>query len=196
MNLKEYFNYLLTEPYSDPCAVDFNHAMLLFGTILSAKPATICEIGLGSGFITKTILAAIEYNQVGNLICVDSMHDRFGNLKESLLDYLKSHKKVSLKECTEKDFVFNCKENVFDLLISDADHHHSHEWIYETFRIVRPNGYIFAHDVTNKEFPGLREYIHYCKRYNFPFELFNTSSRGGERCDSNGWIKIKNTPYS
>ena len=56
-------------------AIDKAHSALLYGTVLSAKPKTLLEIGIGSGFVTKTLLAGIKYNAVGKLISVDSWND-------------------------------------------------------------------------------------------------------------------------
>ena len=64
--------HLLSFDSQQRIAIDDPHAMLIFGLAISHKPEQVLEIGVGSGFLTQTLLNAVEYNQRGILTCVDN----------------------------------------------------------------------------------------------------------------------------
>jgi len=164
-------------------AVDVAHGMLIFGSMLSAKPNNILEIGIGTGFITNLLLDGVAYNQSGHLTSVDNFYDLGGNLPNQVLDKLKQRNSLSIiAPIEEKDFILSCKDNQYDFLVSDGDHVHAGEWVDEIFRIMKPNSFMFFHDINNTGFPGLYNYKTLSDKYNKPNYLFTKSSRDDEEC--------------
>lgn len=147
-------------------AVDKCHNVLIFGIAISLKPTTILEIGIGSGYVTRCLLAAIDYNQIGSLTCVDNWHDWGGVKPDSLPEG------PNIITASEQDFVKTCPSDSYDLVVSDADHQKWHTWLDDLQRITRRNGIIFIHD-TNKPvtLPKLTKY------------QFVQSSLPNERCE-------------
>lgn len=193
-NLKSYVQYVCqSNPYRREAAPDICHNMLLFGTILSQKPEKVLELGVGTSFTSNTILYALAYNKKGKLTCVDNMGDWNGHEGNVTPDIIKRIEEngANFILSTEENYVKNCLENSYDLVVSDADHNCAHLWKEELFRLTKPNGFIFFHDVTNRGFPGLYEYVQYCIDKNIPHYVFNESSRQDEQCQ-NGWLMVIN----
>ncbi|HMP32699.1 MAG TPA: class I SAM-dependent methyltransferase [Saprospiraceae bacterium] len=167
-NLKSYIDYICQpNPYRREAAPDICHNFLLFGTILSQKPDKVLELGVGTSFTSHSILYALKYNQKGELTCVDNMGDWNGiegNDTPNIINNIKSMGADSVLSC-EENYVKGCQENTYDLIVSDADHNCAHLWKEELFRITKPNGILFFHDVTNKGFK-LHEYVDYVKEKN------------------------------
>lgn len=165
-------------------AIDIPHGMLILSTLLSAKPKNILEIGIGTGFITKLLLEGITYNQVGELTTIDNFHDLGGNLPNSTLRELQGQSNIKIiAPVEEKDFVFRSEENQFDFLVSDGDHLHAGEWVDQIFKIIKPNSFMFFHDVNNPGYPNLMNYKTLSDKYNKPNFLFTKSSRADEECE-------------
>jgi len=173
-------------------AVDLNHGILMLGALMSAKPINILEIGIGTAFCSELLLQGIKYNQIGKLTCVDNLHDLNGNLPIDTLNYLKD-KQVSIAVQSEKDFVFSRQENEFDFLVSDGDHNHAHEWTDQIFKIMKPDSFMFFHDVMEKGY-SLIEYKNQAEKLGKPYYLFNISSRAEEKCER-GWLMIINKKH-
>jgi len=56
------------------------------------------------------------------------------------------------------------KSDQWDVLISDADHWHSQDWLSDHLRIVRNEGFLFFHDTNQPaHFPGLTTIEHRLK---------------------------------
>ena len=70
--------HLLTFDSAQRVAIDDPHAVLIFGLAVSHKPERVLEVGVGSGFLTQTLLNAVQYNQRGTLTCVDNWFDTGG----------------------------------------------------------------------------------------------------------------------
>ena len=51
----------------DPVQVDFCHGDLIESLVKCHKPKSVLELGFGSGFTTRKILAALDYNENGKL---------------------------------------------------------------------------------------------------------------------------------
>lgn len=166
--LINYFNFLIKNKPGQT-SVDECHGLLLFGLIVSLKPSKILELGVGTGYITKTILSAINYNEKGKLICVDNLKDYKGN-KPNFINELEKEGIIFNNE-DETLFLKNVKDK-YDLIIADADHSRINENINFYPKILNKNGFMLIHDV------------------NFVLEnsyLFNKSSLLKERC-SRGWL--------
>ena len=43
-------------------AIDIPHGVLILGALMSSKPQSIVELGIGTGFVTSLIFQGIEYN--------------------------------------------------------------------------------------------------------------------------------------
>ena len=193
-NLKNYVDYICQpNPYRRKAAPDICHNLLLFGMITSQKPEKVLELGVGTSFTSNTILHALKYNNFGELTCVDNMGDWNGfegNVTPTIIENIKKQG-AKFVLSNEREFVENCKTNEFDLVVSDADHNCAHLWKEELFRLTKPNGILFFHDVTNKGFK-LHEYIDYVKERNIPHFVFDKNSRPDEHCMENGWLMVIN----
>lgn len=170
-------------------SVDLCHGVILLGTLMSIKPENVLEIGIGPGFCSDMIIEALGYNNKGQLTCVDNMHDLGGNLPHDVLARLQQ--KATVIKSSERDFVYSSPDNTYDFLVSDGDHQHAGEWTEEIFRIIRPNSFMFFHDVNPREYPNLMNYKTEADRLGKPNYLFNASSRGDEQC-GRGWLMIIN----
>jgi len=178
-------NQIYSSLFANPrhnASVDLCHGMLILSTLMSAKPENILEIGIGPGFCSELILSAIEYNQKGQLTCVDNFVDLGGNLPNTSIEKLKNNNVKIIAPIEEKDFVFSVEENAYDFLMSDGDHHRAGEWTDQIFKIMKPNAFMFFHDVSNTGFPSLQKYYTESLRLNKPCYLFNKSSRQDEQC--------------
>jgi len=173
-------------------AIDFAHAVIILGSLVSSKPENVLEIGIGTGSITNILLNGIDYNQIGKLTCIDNFHDLGGNLPKSTLENLKTKNINIIAPIEEKDFVFSQQENTYDFLVSDGDHLHSGEWVDQMFSIIKPNSFMFFHDVNNPDYINLMNYKLRADELNKPNYLFTKSSRPDENC-SRGLLMVINT---
>jgi predicted O-methyltransferase YrrM len=164
-------------------AIDLNHGLLIFGSLLSSKPKDVLELGIGTGFITDLLLQGIEYNRLGSLTCVDNLWDLGGNMPRETLELIKNSKARVIEPMPEKTFVYNEPENRYDFLVSDADHEHAGEWTDQIYRIMRPDAFMFFHDTNNSGYPNLRNYITSAQTLNKPHHLFTVSTRHDEDCN-------------
>jgi predicted O-methyltransferase YrrM len=161
-------------------AMDSNHIDLIGSLIKCSKPNSILEIGVGSGLVTKVIIDAVNYNQMLlNLTCVDNFLDWNGNTPPGFGTFRNIIKFIKQ---SEKEFIHSCNQQ-FDFIVSDADHHHTNEWIDRTFSLLAKNGILIYHDVTNINFTNLYDIINYVKMNNIRYSLFNKSSLNTERCE-------------
>lgn len=205
-NLKNQINFLESiygkEPFKG-AGVDIAHAMLLFGVILSQKPKDILELGIGTGVVSETILNAVKYNSneykydaVDFCMVFSDKTKRYeyqGNWAYPTRQYIEKlrQENVNLIGLDEKVFVENCDSNKYDLIISDADHNRAGEWAEHIFRICKPNGIIFFHDICCKEYTSLQKYLDYVKENSIPHYIFNECSRSDEIC-YRGWLMVIN----
>lgn len=173
-------NINLSRP--NKAAIDVAHGALILGALASCKAKDILEIGIGTGFISNILFETIQYNQIGNLTCVDNFHDLGGNFPNKTLEDLKSKKINIIAPMQEREFVFSCKENSFDFLVSDGDHQRAGEWADQIFKIMKPNAVMFFHDVSNPGYINLKNYKTRSDSLGKPNFLFDTSSRSDEDC--------------
>jgi predicted O-methyltransferase YrrM len=161
-------------------AMDHNHIELIGSLIKCNKPKTVLEIGIGSGLVTKTIIDSFSFNEMEiRLTCVDNFIDWNGNTPLGFETYMDIINFISKDERT---FIHECN-STYDFIISDADHHHTNEWIDKTLNILNPGGILIYHDVTNKDFVNLYSIINYVQQHKLNHFLFNKNSKPTERCD-------------
>jgi len=180
--LTRYFDLVLNFDHRNPVAIDCAHNIFVIGSVLSKKPRNLLELGVGSGYLTLSLLHAIKYNGIGQLTSVDNWFDTHG-LEPKVGSQLRAAG-ANVVCSSEKDFVVNAPTDAYDFLISDADHHHSAEWLDQHLRIVEHNGFIFFHDTNQPgEFPGLATIEARVKELGIPFYHFKESSRPDENCN-------------
>lgn len=164
--------------------IDQAHADLLRGLIVSHKPKTILEMGIGGGQGTDAMLSGLEYNQQAyEYTLVDNWMDfgytqptavaeRYGNL-------------VNIVTSDERAYVFGCGKT-FDFIMSDADHMRTDQWFeYVYSELVNPGGILVYHDVNlfdDDAFKNLISIYDKCKKIGINHKLFNANSRTDERC--------------
>lgn len=174
-------------PPTENVSVDLAHATILAGVVASTKPDLVLELGYGGGYTTNAILQALRWNTRGRLIIVDNWFDWNGIEPPGIAGVTDAEVVV----CDEEQYVRNCESQKFDILVSDADHSHSHKWVEHHFRIVKQGGILFFHDVTNDGFVNLRAIVEFVRDRGYPHFLFNKSSRSDENCHR-GWLMVAN----
>lgn len=175
--------------FDDPghVAIDRAHAVLLMGMVLSRKPRDILELGVGSGFVTKTLLQGVRFNGVGTITAVDNWLDWSGE-EPPLIAELRAQGVNVVAPMEEETFVHTAADDAYDLMVSDADHRRSGTWIDEHLRIVRHDGFMFFHDTNHLDrFKTLGLVEKRLRELGLPFYHFTESSRPDERCDR-GWL--------
>jgi predicted O-methyltransferase YrrM len=179
--------FMILIPCDDPVAVDQAHVALLFGVACSLKPKRVLELGIGAGYTTEAILQALEYNESGRLTCVDNWIDWNGQ-EPSIANRLRE-KGVEIVLSDEETYLLKCESQVYDLLVSDADHRNSHRWVDQHLRVVRDGGFLFFHDTSNSEFTNLAEIVKYVQEKGLWYYEFKESTRSTERCHR-GWLMV------
>lgn len=161
--------------------IDLVHSCLIFGTVLSQKPERALELGIGNGYATMSILHALKHNTVGKLTSVDNWCDWAGREPSHIEGLRKLGVNVIVME--EGDFVRSQPDNSYNFLLSDGSHRHAHEWAVDVFRIIKPGGVMFFHDIKSEAYPGLRIYTELCKERELSYFIFSKNSREDERCN-------------
>jgi predicted O-methyltransferase YrrM len=175
--------------FDDPghVAIDRAHAAFLFGAVLSRKPREILELGVGSGFVTKTLVQGTRFNGMGSITAVDNWLDWRGD-EPPIIAELRAQGVNIVAPVTEEKFVHEAPDDAFDLMVSDADHRRSGTWIDEHLRIVRHDGFMFFHDTNHADrFKSLGLIEKRLRELRLPFFHFIESSRPDERCER-GWL--------
>jgi predicted O-methyltransferase YrrM len=162
-------------------AIDKCHLYLIQGLLVSAKPKAVLELGVGTGNVSQVILQALSYNGWGKLTCVDNWQDWKGKQPPIAAELVKSG--ADVVTMSERDYVRNNTSTKFDFIMSDGAHGASHLWCDALYDMLRPNGYLVAHDVTNRNFQNLKRYITEAKSRKYSQMLYQTSSREDERCE-------------
>jgi hypothetical protein len=94
----------------DSVAVDQCHLDLVYGLVVSHKPKSILELGVGSGRTTRTLIRAAEYNQnKPEITLVDNWIDFHGVVPKCIQNYRKFCNVVT---SDEMDFVFFNEKDV------------------------------------------------------------------------------------
>ncbi len=147
-------------------------------------------MGIGSGYVTNSLTHVIAYNKKGKLTSVDNWMD-WGGKEPPGVDALRKAG-VNIITSGEEEFVRAAPTDAYDLLISDADHFHSSDWLDQHLRIVQHDGFLFFHDTNSAAtFPGLATIEPRIRKLNLPHHHFKESTRPDERCDR-GWLFVIN----
>ena len=178
--------------------IDWAHAGLLEGLVLSSKPRKILELGIGGGRSLESILTGLEYNnQEYDYTLVDNWGDWGGNMPPEVTE-LYGQKVNKIITSNEKDFVFSCQDK-FDFIMSDADHNNADQWfeyVYEN--LLNDNGILIYHDVNLDDdwpkgnFFNLRNIYIKVKKNGISHRLFNVSSLPYEQCERGFLVIFKN----
>jgi predicted O-methyltransferase YrrM len=172
--------------------IDLVHANLIQGLILSQKPSSILEIGLGGGRSCDAILAGIEFNKNNpKFKIVDNWMDWNYQIPQNVMEIY--GKKAEIITMNEKEFVFSTKEK-FDFIMSDADHYSTNQWfeyVYEN--LLNYKGILVYHDINLVDgFCPAAEIYEICKKRNIHHYLFNKNSLNEERCQRGLLVIFKN----
>jgi glycosyltransferase involved in cell wall biosynthesis len=201
-NLSQYFDHILSFDHSSPVPIDRCHNLFLIGAVLSKKPQNILELGIGTGYVTASLIHALRYNGKGKLTCVDNWFDWGGQEPEGI-DKIRAAGVKVVAPMDEAQFVKDCPADTYDFLISDADAFLSGLWIDEHLRITADKGFMFFHN-TNRiaDLPNLALIEKRLNELGLYYYHFTEKSRPDERCDA-GWLfaindkaKFTNTPYA
>jgi predicted O-methyltransferase YrrM len=189
--LKEYFTMLENfDHVGNSVAIDRCHNMFMMGALLAKKPDDILELGLGSGYVTISLIHGVRYNGKGKLTCVDNWADARGASMEDLAADLRKLGVNVVAPVEEYRFVSGCPSDAYDFLISDADHVNSGTWVDEHLRIVRSGGFLFFHDTNMlSEYPNMALITSRVKELNLCHYHFKESSRPDEQCER-GWLFV------
>lgn len=183
--LNDYFALLNTmEPGAGEVAIDRSHNMFIIGALLSQKPDDVLELGIGTGYLTVSLVHALRYNGKGKLTCVDNWGDARGGDMEDVAGNLRMAGVNVVAPMEERAFLVNSPDNAYDFLISDADHVNSGTWVDEHLRVVRPGGILFFHDTNNTvDYPNMALITQRVRELDLPHYHFTKSSRPDERCE-------------
>jgi predicted O-methyltransferase YrrM len=168
-------------------SVDLCHGMFMLGTLMSAKPENVLELGIGPGFASEVLVAGIRYNGTGQLTCVDNLTEVGGNTPTHTVAYLESNGVNVVAPVDEFDFVMKAEDEEYDFLVSDADHARAHLWAEKVFDMMKPKSFMFFHDIV--ECPNLLRYKEIADERGYYNHIFSESSRNDERCHR-GWLFI------
>lgn len=164
--------------------IDQAHADLLRGLIVSHKPKTILEMGVGGGQGTDAMLDGLDYNQQPyEYTLVDNWMD-FGYIQPPEVAE-RYGSKVKIITSDEREFVFSCKDK-FDFIMSDADHMRTDQWFeYVYSELLNSDGILVYHDINLFDadaFKNLISIYDKCKEFGLSHKLFNANSLPDERC--------------
>ena len=189
-DLAPYFNLLSSFNNANAVAIDLAHNVFLVGAVLARKPERVLELGVGSGYVTNSLLHALRFNRKGKLTSVDNWFDWNG--AEPVFVARLRAAGVNVVVSSEEEFVRSAPDDVYDFLISDADHFKSGGWLYQHLRIVQHGGFLFFHDTNQpRMFPSLATIEAQIKARGLPHFHFKESSRPEERCQR-GWLFVIN----
>jgi predicted O-methyltransferase YrrM len=189
--LAPYFQLLEQFDHNNIVALDRAHNLFLVGAVLSKKPNDVLELGVGTAYITASLFYALSYNKKGRLTSVDNWFDWGGKEPANIQQFRTAG--VNIVTSGEEEFVRRAPTDGWDILISDADHHRSQNWIDQHIRITRPGGFMFFHDTNQPAvFPGLATIEAKLKERNIFCLHFKENSRPDEHCDR-GWLFAVNS---
>ena len=187
ININDFFHHIEHFNHGKK-EIDLVHNCLLFGAVLASKPENVLELGIGNGYATRAIFYALKYNKKGKLTSIDNWHDWKGK-EPSHVDALRYLGVNVVAPIHERDFVRKQPDNTYDFLLSDCDHRHAGEWAEDVFRIVKPSGLMFFHDISQCE--SLKRYVEISKERRLSHFIFSKNSRKEERCER-GFLMVIN----
>jgi protein-L-isoaspartate O-methyltransferase len=184
--LAAYTNIILGFDNRNPKAIDLAHNLFLIGAVLAFKPRRLLELGIGTGYVTASLAHAVRYNQVGQLTSVDSWLDTGGKEPEMAAGLRALG--VNIVRSGEEEFVRSAPTDAFDILVSDADHERSPQWLDQHMRITRRGGLMFFHDTNQPQiYPALATMESKVAALGLPYIHFKEGTRPGELCNR-GWL--------
>ncbi len=184
--LDDYFGFL-RDFGRNPVAIDVAHNLFLIGALVARKPEQVLELGIGSGYVTWSLLHGLRYNRRGRLTSVDNFLDWKG-AEPPYVQELRDGGAEIIAPMEEKEFVFGAPSDAYDFMVSDADHSRSGTWIDEHLRIVRHDGFMFFHDTNHQtKYKSLKLIEKRIRELRLPYFHFTENSRPDERCDR-GWL--------
>ena len=184
--LAPFYQLLESFDHRNIVALDRAHNMFMVGALLSKKPAEVLELGIGTAYLSASMVYALQYNKKGRLTCVDNWFDWNGQEPPYIQQFRQVG--VNIVAMGEEEFVRQAPTDGWDFLVSDADHLRSHLWIDQHVRIVRNDGFMFFHDTNQPNvFPGLTTIEKQLKDRGIFCYHFRENSRPDEHCDR-GWL--------
>lgn len=175
--------------------IDTAHAELIKGLVMSSKPRTILEIGVGGGESADAIIAGLTYNQTEySYDLVDCWLDWNGVMPPAIEQRYSKH--CNIITSTEQQFVIST-DKTYDFIMSDGDHHRADQWFEHVYdKLLNPNGILIYHDINvfnePNGFPNLVRILTACEKYGLTHYLFNKNSRPEERCQRGLLVIYKN----
>ena len=186
-NLRKYFDHVLNFDHSSRGAVDRCHNLFVTGAVLARKPHNVLELGIGTGYLTWSLIYALRYNGMGQLTCADNWFD-WGMTEPAGIDKIRAAGVQVTAPVSEEEFVKQSPSNVYDFLISDADQFLSGLWIDELLRICQHNAFMFFRNTNRKDdLPNLQLIEKRIKELGLHHYHFTETSRDDEHCYQ-GWL--------
>jgi predicted O-methyltransferase YrrM len=155
--------------------IDKAHCDLIYGLAVSLKPKSVLEIGYGQGNSFEALWKALAYNNI--------------NFRYTLVDDWRGHQgrpapeldglPIEILSMTEEAFYREHSDQSYNIILSDADHGHAHQWFEQSLEMVRAPGLLIYHDASNPNHPNLGE----LNLFGHCWALFNRSSRPDEHCE-------------
>jgi predicted O-methyltransferase YrrM len=156
--------------------IDQAHCDLIYGLAVSLKPTSVLELGYGQGASFRALWKALTYNEI--------------NCRYTLLDDWRAHSgkpapelkglPLEILSMSEAEFYNDhAKPCSYDLILSDADHGHAHEWFSQSLDMLRSPGLLIYHDAANPDHPNMGD----LDLTGLSFLIFNKSSRPEENCE-------------
>ena len=193
----------------NPVQVDFCHGELIASLVRCHKPKSVLELGFGSGFSSRKILAALDANEAGPLDASYGSSSKY-TLVDSWLDWREKGQpppnvdefrttRTTIVESTEQNFVFETKDT-WDFIFSDADHFNAEKWCDHVFdNLLNKNGILIYHDIMLNPppgggfwFPNLGKILERTRERKLSHFLFNKNSLSDEQCWRGMLVIFKN----
>ena len=183
----------------NPVQVDICHGDLIANLVKCHKPKSVLELGFGSGFSARKILAALDYNES------EALTPSYGppatyTMVDNWLDWAEKGApppdlsefegtRANIVESDEYRFVFGAKEK-WDFIFSDADHFNAQRWFDHVFdNLLNEKGILIYHDICESAppngefwFPNLTHILNRTRERKLSHYLFNRDSLASERC--------------
>lgn len=173
---------LAAQPPDSYQAMDRSHALLVAGLIAAHKPKAVLELGVGSGYLTRVLLAALGANGGGRLSSVDNFFDWNGAEPAHIAALRASAGDWTLITRDETEFLRQAGPETYDLVISDGDHPRGYMNAVDVLRVCRVGGLAVFHDTNNPLFRLLGRVPKRCRQLGFPCWHY-TNAGAGERTD-------------
>src|SRR5687767_14049608 len=107
--LQRYFGQLSEFEERNNVAIDRAHNVFLVGSVLARKPANILELGIGSCFVTNSLMHALCFNRNGRLTSVDNWCD-WNGVEPAFVSSLRAAG-VNVVVSGEEEFVRCCPDD-------------------------------------------------------------------------------------